>query len=116
MARYMYDDWDDLPYFISSQQQVFEAKLIRRLNIDVLVLCAAYRCGLAYIHFCYLNCAHPWIPDCVVAGIVCVRNMAAAYEMEFPEAALDRRSLRAMWLRHNILSWMHEKNDLEGWY
>lgn len=43
-AKYMYSDWDSLDYFISSPSVVLETKLMRRLNIDVLVLSAAYRC------------------------------------------------------------------------
>ena len=40
--------------------------------------------------------------------------MATAYEMEFPGSKLERRTLRTAWLKHSILSWLHEKGDLVG--
>jgi hypothetical protein len=42
------------------------------------------------------------------------RNMATAYNMEFPGSKLERRALRTAWLRYNILSWLQEKDDLVG--
>ena len=42
------------------------------------------------------------------------RNMSTAYNMEFPESGMERRKLRGAWMRHNILSWLEEKGDLNG--
>ena len=39
----MYDDWEALEYFVSSTKMAFETKLMCKVNIDMLVLCAAYR-------------------------------------------------------------------------
>ena len=82
---------------------------MRRLNNQVLVLCAAYRSVVAH-------------PRCGGADsmLVYCRNMATAYNMEFEGcegcANVDRRTLRAARMRHNVLSWMDEKHELEGAY
>jgi hypothetical protein len=41
--KLMYDDWNTLPYFVVTPHLVIETKLMNRLNVEVLVLCAAYR-------------------------------------------------------------------------
>ena len=48
-TKTMYQDWDKLKYFVSSPTVVLESKLMYRLNIDVLVLCAAYRSTSALV-------------------------------------------------------------------
>jgi hypothetical protein len=39
----MYEDFDSLDYFVSSRKVAFSQALLRKFNIEMLILCAAYR-------------------------------------------------------------------------